>query len=417
MKRMLLPIFLLCTLSVAAQEFVQVSYGQSYKNQTFYRLTDDEVVSIDNNDWDIAFTTFGDSDAGVHVNESSVLFGAQTVLLLAPTNNFDDPINPDDLTERLFNDEKSWDYGAFNSTRDVNDPDDFGWGTLDSGTGTVTGNTVFAIQFKDGSYKKLEIVSLENGVYNLRHADLDGGNETALTVDKADFPDADFAYLSLSSGETLPSIEIDWDLAFLRYAAPNDDGAGGMIQIASSGVLSAPGVEVAQADNVVVEEVEFAEYEDSLSTEIDVIGWDWKSFDNTSWALVDNRAYFVKTPNGAVWKLVFEDFDGSMTGNVIFTKELAVSTGVGEISAFEKFVVYPNPATDEATLLFSVKNAGAATLSLTNLFGQKVWSANYSAQAGLNAVQLPLEDLAAGQYLATIQFGNEILTEKLVKGR
>ncbi|MEZ4956599.1 MAG: hypothetical protein R2825_23785 [Saprospiraceae bacterium] len=37
-------------------------------------------------------------------------------------------------------------------------------------------------------YQKLQITSLDQGIYTVKHADLDGGNETVLTVNKADFP-------------------------------------------------------------------------------------------------------------------------------------------------------------------------------------------------------------------------------------
>ncbi|MEZ4959496.1 MAG: HmuY family protein [Saprospiraceae bacterium] len=417
MKRTLPALALLFSFSLSAQEFVEVSYGQSYKNQTYYRLSDDAVATIDNNAWDIAFTTFGSTDAGIHLNESAAS-GFPTIeaaLYLAPTTNFSDPITPDDLTERLYNDENSWEYGAFNSTRDVNDPADFGWGTLDAGTGNIQGNTVFGLRFKDGTYKKLQIASLVQGVYTLKHADLDGSNETTLTVDKANFPDADFAYLSLASGQTLPSLSIDWDLAFVRYADPNDDGMGGIFQVVSSGVLSAPGVLVAQANDVIPGEVEFADYEDSLSADINVIGADWKTFNNISWELADDRAYFVKTSNGAVWKLVFVEFGGSMTGNVVFTKELVVASGTQEAGAFKDVAIFPNPSALDATFRFSTDRTGLADIMLTNSFGQTVWSGKHLAVAGLNAVQLPLHSLAEGYYFATIKLGGSVLTRKMVK--
>ncbi len=417
MKRTILAFYLLLTLSLSmsAQDLVQVSYGPSYKNQTYFRLSDDAVASLDNNSWDIAFTTFGNDDAGIHLNESAVTFGAEAMLLLAPTDNFDDPIDVTDLNERLFNDEKSWDFGAFNSTRELNDPNDFGWGTLDAATGFIIGNKVFVLRFKDGTYQKLQIVSLAQGVYSIKHADLDGANEISLAIDKADFPNSDFAYLKLGTGQTLPSIPIDWDLAFLRYSAPNDDGAGGVIQIMSSGVLTAPGAEVAQADFVDPDEVEFMEFEDSLSSDIDIIGSDWKVFNNTAWLLANDRAYFVKTSNGAVWKLIFLEFGGSSTGNVVFSKEMVVETGVGETSNFDGLVFYPNPCSSEANLLFSVKKAGQVRVQLLNIFGQNVWSGTYQASSGFNAARLSLDDLPAGQYLATLTVEGDVLTTKIVK--
>jgi hypothetical protein len=202
---------------------------------------------------------------------------------------------------------------------------------------------------------------------------------------------------------------------FLRYSAPNNDGAGGVIEIMSSGVLSAPGVEVAQADFVDPDEVEFTEFEDSLSTQIDIIGSDWKVFNNTTWLLANDRAYFVKTPNGVVWKLIFLEFGGSSTGNVVFSKELVEETGVGESSIFDEVLFYPNPCSSEANLLFSVKNAGQVRVQLSNIFGQTVWSGTYQASPGFNAAQLALSGLPNGQYLATLSIGDNVLTSKFLK--
>lgn len=412
MKQALPFVFTLLAISLFAQEYPEVSYSNSYTQQAFYRLSDNATTNIDNDSWEVAFSIFG---TGIFINETAKVFGAENALYLAPTNDFDDVVNENDLTGRLLNVEKTWDYGAFNEPRDENNPNDIGWGMYDPITDVVTGDRVFVIKFKNGTYQKLQITSLDQGIYTVKHADLDGGNETVLTVNKADFPDSQLAFLSLASGQTLDNVPGDWDLLFTRYSAPVDDGAGGFFDLVTSGVLSAPGIEVAEARGVDPFYVEYTDYVDSLSTDIDVIGWDWKEFDNVSWTLATDRAYFVKRPNGQVWKIIFLTFGGSSTGNVAFEKTTIVANAVTDKNAFESFGVSPNPLNETSTAAFSVHQSGSVKIGLSNMLGQRVWSGSFHATTGLNAIQLPDFAIPSGAYFLSLYFNGEVVTEKVYK--
>ncbi|HFA50012.1 MAG TPA: T9SS type A sorting domain-containing protein [Bacteroidetes bacterium] len=399
-----------------SQDLVLVSYAHNYAEQAFYRFADDATTNIPNESWDIALTAFGDSDAGIFINESSVVFGSQNVLFLAPTDDFSATIAPADLTMRLLNDEQSWDYGAFNLPRDESNPDDFGWGAYDAATESIKGTKVYAIQFRDGSYKKLQIVSLDQGVYTLKHADLDGANETTLTVDKADFPNNHFIYLPLGSGQPLDIVPSEWDLTFTRYSSPVDDGAGGTFDLVTAGVLSAPGVEVAEASGVVPETVDYLDYEDQFSAVPDIIGYDWKDFDNGNWLIPEDRAYFVKLPTGQIWKVIFIEFKGSSTGEAIFTKEEVRPSAVQEgKSLFNSFAVYPNPMGRQSSVIFSLKKNGRVHLSLSSVFGNIVWEKEYPANRGLNNFALPVMNIPTGTYFMNLSAGGEKVSAKVVK--
>lgn len=415
MKKFLPAVFSFLSLPIFAQELVQVNYGMSYAQHVFYRLSDDETANFDNGTWDVAFTTTGNGVAGIHLNETAVVFGQEAVLFLAPTDNFDDPIDPADLTERLLNDEQSWEFGAFNSPRDPGNPNDFGWGLLDPGTGAITGNRVFVLAFKSDAIRKIQIVSYDQGVYTLKHAELDGSDEVILTLDGADFPDHDLAFLSLETGQVLENVPSPWDLLFIRYSSPFDDGAGGIADIMTSGVLTAPGIEVAEARWIVPTEVTYDEYEDSLSANIDVIGSDWKIFNNVTWEIPADLAYFVKTPAGQVWKLIFLDFTGSSTGNVVFSKEELEVSATREEQVVGSFGVSPNPVRDEMDVVFSTKKAGKARLALSNPMGQPVWTGQSDVAAGLNAFEIRNLDVPPGPYFLTIELAGEILTRKILK--
>jgi hypothetical protein len=415
MKRIVLSIVLFLPFLLFSQDYVQVSYGPGYVNQDYYRLSDDANTSIPNVSWDIAFTASGDEDAGIFFNEAAGLSQTEMVLFLAPTDNFDDPVNTDSLTQRLLNDEVNWDYGAFNSTRNPDDSLDFGWGTLNPATGVFTGMAVFVVQFRNGTYRKMQILSLGQGVYTFKTADLDGANEVTYTADKADAADAGFLYFSLASGALLDTPPTDWDLLFTRYNTPIEDNTGAFIDFSLSGTLSGQGVQVAQANGVDPETVEYIDYEDSLGTALDIIGWDWKEFDN-GWVLPADRAYFVKTAAGQVWKIIFVTFDGSSTGNAVFSKEqIGTVNTLDAKGVFTSLDVFPNPVSSEATRAFSMKKAGRVQLFLNNQLGREVWSGTIAARAGFNVSELPVFDVPAGQYFLSARFEGEVVTKKLVK--
>ena len=409
-----LPFFLaLLTLSLFAQDYPTVSYSSSYAEHAFYRLSDNATTNIDNNSWDMALSISG---TGIFINETSIVFGSQNVLYQAPTDNFDDVIDPADLTGRLLNDEVSWDYGAFNAPRDESNPNDTGWGIYDPMTETYTGDRVFALQFKDGTYQKIQIVSLEQGVYAVKYADLDGSNETTTTVDKANFPNSQFAFLSFKTNQALDVIPDDWDLLFTRYSTPVDDGAGGLFDLVVAGVLSAPGVQVAEARGIDPEMVEYSEYVDSLGTATDEIGYDWKEFDNVNWILATDLAYFVKIPTGQVWKIIFLTFDGSSTGDVLFEKTTIIANATKENSStIENFAVSPNPLDESSAAVFSLAQSGTVNIMLSNMFGQQLWSGKHQATTGLNAVQLPAFDIPSGTYVLSLEMEGEIISKKVVR--
>ncbi len=420
-KHLLLLSFSVFTFSLFAQELVGVSVGSGYSEQAYYRLFVDATDNIDNTAWDIAFTTISDDDAGIHVNESSKTeFSPPTQpsveLYAAPTDVFGDAIDPSDLTDRLFNDEISWNYGAANSERDENNPDDYGWGLFDSGTDAITGTKVFAIKLRSATWKKFQIISMAGSIYTMKYANLDGSNEVMTTIDKADFPNASLVYFSFETEDLFEVMPWDWDLAFQRYVTSLDDGNGSFIDLPVTGVLSGYGVQVAEADEVDPEDVDFVDWEDSLKIDMDIIGHDWKIFNN-GWTLQDDLAYFVKTATGHLWKIIFLDFSGSSSGNIVFEKtDLGGTSAVNDPNSnIAGLDVFPNPVRSEASVVFTLKKAvNDIRISIHNVLGQEVWSGMPTvAHEGLNALTINKLNIQSGAYFLSIEVDNEMITQRI----
>lgn len=420
--KLILPLFFtIFSCALFAQDLVLVSTGASYGQQAYYKLSNDATVNIDNDAWDIAFTTIGQQDAGIHVNESArTSFGSpqpQVEVYAAPTNNWDDTIEPDSLTERLYNDEDSWTYGgAFNQGRDGSDVFDFGWGQYNFMNNQVQGSKVYVIKLRSGAFKKFQIQSLVLTTYTFRYADLDGSNEVIKTLNKLDYEFSNFAYFSFDSETFISDIPNEWDLEFCRYITPISDGQGNFIPFGVTGVLSGFGVEVAEASGVDPDLVAYAQYEDSLSADIDIIGYDWKNFENNmAWVLADDLVYFVKTLDDEVYKITFLQFGGSASGEVIFEKELITTSSTADLSlAKGQFMVTPNPAQGQTTLLLELETASPnLDIHLLNMSGKVMAQYNTSGQAGLNAITLQNLPDNKGLYLLQVTDGQKLSTLKI----
>lgn len=407
---------------IQAQSFEQISAGPGYGQQAYYNLETGAVVQAPNDSWDLVFTAFGLQDGGIHVNESAEsTFGAPapTVeLYLADTTDFEAVTQFDSTFVRLYNDEKSWATGAVNSPKAPGNPFDYGWGVYSPANNRVTGNKVYVIKLRSGDFKKFMIESLILSTYTLTYADLDGNNETSVQIDKTNFSGTGLAFFSFETGGAV-DLELEgFDLSFMRYVTPLDDGEGNILDYNVTGVISGPGVEVAEFENVDPAEVAFESLPDTFATELDAIGYDWKVFDfQAGWIIRDSLAYVVKTPDNQLYKLVFVDFEGSSTGVATFEKtDLGMLTNTREENqVFEGLNVYPNPVREEMTVSFALKEAQQKVLlSLFNAQGQRVFATATDGVKGLNAKSVQLPQLAPGMYALNIMAAGSITSQSII---
>lgn len=410
-------------MTLFAQEYVQVAVGAGYSKQVYYRLSDDAVTQIANESWDLAFSTAGTIDVGISVNESTTsVTGApapELALFLTSATSFAETIDTSKFVKRLYNDETSWtDGGALNVIADAENPFDFGWGLYNVSNHTLTGNRIFAVKLRNNTYKKFIIQSFAGGAYNLKYANFDGSEEKIVAIKKGDFSGNPIALFSFETGETLAPLGT-WDLMFGRYVTPLDDGAGNMLDYPVTGVLSGHNVEVAEAKGIDPQIVEYSAYLDSFQTRLDVIGYDWKSFSFTAgWVIPADLAYFVKTADNRIYKLVFVDFEGSTTGISTFEKtDLGILSAVSTPNSnFTEASVFPNPRVNEATVAFTLKqNQNNLQLFIRDLTGRTLWNAQIAGNQGLNAIQLPALNLPQGAYLLSIGNGKDFITLKMIQ--
>lgn len=412
MRGILLTLFVAITLTVHAQDIVQVSIGANYANQVYYNLTDDVTTTLNNDSWDLAFAQTESFEAGIHVNESITISfmgsSPSTLLFEAPTNNFEDVIDMEMIGDSLYNDEMSWANGAVNVPRNPDDFADFGWGYYNSDNHAIIGNRVFVIKLRDESYRKFIIESLISGVYTMKYSNLDGSDEQTVTIDKSMFEDNPLILFSFLQNQVLDDLPENYDLIFQRYSDLDPTNSGVFVEYTVTGIVTAPGLLSAQANNVEdPEELDFQVYVDSLDQQIDIIGQDWKFFSfESGWNIRDDVSFFVKTRDNHLWQLYLYDFEGSSTGTYTFAKwdHGVIASTSNTSSGIEAMAIVPNPVQSgsDFSLVLESKTASAAIVSLVNQNGQLIRSYEKPLVAGLNAYQMGTTGLNPGMYFIRV---------------
>lgn len=419
--------FYLATSCLFAQSIQEISTAAGYQKQSFVNLAAGTEKLVNNNSWDIAFTVFGQQDAGVFINESAGTSMGQPQAAIelfdALTDDFSEQPDPALLVDyQLFNAEKTWSYGAFNERRNAGNPFDFGWGAYNPQTNQVVGNAVYVIKLRNGQYRKFKIESLSGTTYTFKYANLDGTNESTKSLNKADHNGKILAYFSFETGNPA-DVEPSggFDLLYYRYITPLfDPGTIEYIPYAVTGILHGRGARVAEADGVNPNTVAFSDFQDSLKTELDGIGYDWKSFSGTAWSVDQDRVFFLKTAEGRVWKLQFIDFEGSSTGKTILEK-----TDLGIIAAVKnpgipnlEVLAYPNPVVDQFTVSLDVPQelATEARLEVLAPDGRFATVVPNPLTGGFQVFQISANDWSAGTYVLQLRLPNQtVQLGKVVK--
>jgi len=363
-------------------------------NDVFFNLEDGSETFADRHSWHLAFT-LGNRDVSILTNEG---FGVE--LFLASSNMADwASFDTSGMSwDNLYNSTEMWEEGALNLAGQSVHPD-YGWGTYNQISKDVNAIRFFVLKLGDGSFKKLRINKMTAaGVYTFDYENLDGSNSQSQTIDKANYDARNFVYFNVQTNSVLDiePLSNSWDLVFTKYMAEIQAGPT-VAYYPVSGIKLNRGLRVAQREGTEASSNDTSNL--SWSTTITEIGYDWKSFNRTTFIydIQDSLAFFVKKPNGEVWKLVFTGYEGSGQGKYIFDSE-KISEGSGTIGLEESMTkeinFYPNPS--KGILYFSDQ---VDHVSVYNTMGQLV----YERRETLKSIDL--NGLNTGSYF--VKMSNE----------
>lgn len=152
-----------------------------------------------------------------------------------------------------------------------------------------------------------------------------------------------------------------------------------------------------------------------LSDQIATSAWEPQSMDD--WTTVH-----MTNVTSQFWvdlfrvKFQFES-DG---GNNFFLDDINIYSGgpselsVAEENEFSEFNVFPNPASNEVNVSFSLESAQNTKISLLNTLGQTVKDFDIQANSGNNLVLIGTEEFDAGVYIIKVQTQGKEQTKRLI---
>ena len=426
-----LVLSLLCLNLAQAQTTTQVktvSMGARLAQNVWYNLQTDVETKAPITDWDLALSMRG-FDAAIHVSPFDTLLRAvNTVGNFATVSNAD--TLPKLASRQLFNSDNAWDIGAMNATQAA--VFDYGWGNYNQVTNTIVGDSTYLIKLSTGVWKKIVIVKLSfDTSYFIKFANLDGTSEQTVEVNKKNYVGKNFVYLNLSTLAIMnpEPLSTDWNLLFTRYQSTAVDPTGKTVPFLVTGVLSNTLLTNNRGVNsytgTLVAKVTRKDTASDIYLGVptanvnSAIGADWKAFNyqTNAFDVSDSSTFFVKMPNGRVYKLIFKSFGGSVNGNFVFSKEYMLTTSVKDPNnGIAALAISPNPTTDgQIQVVFDLgKNVHQADFQLFNIAGQSVYNQKLSNTEGLQTMTLPALGLNAGIYIGRVNYNGKAMIQKVV---
>ena len=391
-------------------ETVTIESGQT--NQTWYSLENGTQGTALASEWDLAFDVSSSFGTSIHANTA---IGVSVWVYQNGDINDWSTVDTAGLStwDVVHNSDTSWTLGAFDVTASPSNPFDVGWGIYNSTTHVISGDSIHIVQLANGDFKKLKIENLSGGSYNFTFANLDGSNEVSASLAKSDYQGKLFGYYSIQNEEALdrePIVLSEWDLLFTKYTA--------FLPVAYpvAGILSSPNVEVAEA-NGVSDVPSFNDWQSqSFTTEINEIGYDWKSFNGSGYDIVSDVVYFVKTQNEDIWKIVPTGFGGSATGDFEFTKEKLSSASLGGVEKPTiSFTLYPNPNnTDKAHLVYTAAENNSFETTIISSTGRIVNQFSVQPNSSFETKTIDISNLESGIYFVEVTTNGQKATQKLI---
>lgn len=387
-----------------------VVMGAGYVDEVYYSMANGTTLVTARNTWDIAFRS--------RILSSSILTNdGKGVVLYTYPNSDTSGWNSIDTTglfnwTPMYNDPNDWENGAF--SRNATGGFDFGWAVYNQSTHFLTGDSLFVIKLRDGSFRKLWIQEKKSGLnlYFFKYANLDGSGEQSVTLDCNPYTSKDFVGFSIVSNQIVDfqPEKSTWDILFTKYMSVQPNGTPYPV----TGVVENDGVKAEKYEHVSPSFVGFNPNEwDSTRS---VIGYGWKFFDGSAYQIVDSLVYFVKTKTNEVYKIVFKEFGGSVNGLIVFEQTKLSSLGINTpIDAKGDVIIYPNPVNEKLTVYMLEATTQPVEITLMDLSGKIISSIN--AEGNQSKISMNTSIYPEGTYLLNVTSGNHSTVKKVIISR
>lgn len=285
---------------------VSVVSNNAYTNQAYFNLsTNTTIKTVDRTIWDLAFHTKEDQ---IWLNSSNFMTAINTldtnfsnVTSSDPPTAYDHSSgNVDSLALKSF---------IFNQnlTKQVF--------VINRGQNPIPiGSVPNPAPYQRGT-KKFQVIEITDTYYKVKYANLSGSNENTLLIPRD--TSETFTYFTFDNTGDLVSVapsKESWDILFTRYTTvaklistqETKDYLVTGVSINSWQGVKGVKVNDKSYDNITISDLPSYPLSDSL----DVIGYDWKLFDDIqdNYSINPTRNYIIQDQKGFYYKLRFTDF-------------------------------------------------------------------------------------------------------------
>lgn len=276
-----------------------VELGPQYLFNAYYNLASNKIIQVGTNfDYDLAFEC---SNNGWHILLNSALFmqAGNT-----SNKNFNEITSPSGVQTTYDPSSGNLDSTAVGKWFEVN------------GNDTLYYNNVYVIDLgldETGNpmgYKKVVFEDLSNGIYTLRHANLDGTNDFTTMIAKN--PEVEFTGFTFNNGGEAVNFQPEtdkWDLYFGQYTTLLFAGEEPYPYLVRGVLTNRAGVRAMLYDGgKSFSDLEYADVINLTFPDIlDGIGHDWKYYnlEEGFYAVETEKVYLINDANGNYFKLHF----------------------------------------------------------------------------------------------------------------
>jgi HmuY protein len=281
-------------------EIIEIPYSM-YENQIWFSLNELSVVSANSFlEWDLGFESDGE---GHHIilNTSRYMFAGNT----ESTDFYG--INSNICDSMIYDD----------SDGDLNKSAIGEWANFTDPDNPVYPKNVYILDLgydNNGlsyGFRKITFDKFENGTYEIHFSNLDGSDEHYFQISTD--PDRSFTYFSFNNGGTMVPIQPEdneWDLCLTQYSTILFDDNNVATPYLVRGVFINPTGTTAVRDTInSFYDIKIHDVDNyTFSSKKDIIGYEWKDYEDDSYKINPNVFYLIKDQRGEYYKLRFTGF-------------------------------------------------------------------------------------------------------------
>lgn len=272
-------------------ELGQASMAQDYRYQLYYDLETNTVVGQNlKTDWDLGFIT---TEHGHQVKTN-----AANAMSVANFGN----ISLDSKTDTLG---FSW-YEKFDVRTGNIDSTAIGDWRTESNLYVV--NRGYSYTGQHRGFYKLIIHNYDQNKYTIEVAEITETSGILIEINK--LPDYNFSFFSFDNNEQvmIEPPKVEWDLTFTQYVHIFYEPAP-IPYLVTGALLNSFQTRAIEFNDLTFEDIELIDVINmNLSSHSDIIGYDWKTFENGSFTIHSDKTYIIQDQTGFFYKLRFIDF-------------------------------------------------------------------------------------------------------------